>query len=119
MIHADTIEQYKVARALEDAFEPESIEQALLSPFEIIVKDRDEQRAVFYIDKDGNLQTRDVQANEAELQEIAAEHRKAWEEWPEGGIVRAWTDENGALCIEYRSGNWYHYRKTDSGLEWW
>lgn len=48
------------------------------------------------------------------------EHRKAFEDWQEGGPAAVWRDEDGRLCIRYESGKWWHYRRTaDGNIEWW
>ena len=33
-----------------------------------------------------------------------------------GEPVKIWWDANGDLCIEYESGEWYHYNQRG---EWW
>lgn len=43
-------------------------------------------------------------------------HKKACEHWNEGGLAKVWIDKDGYLCIEYESGEWWHY--NDKG-EWW
>jgi hypothetical protein len=43
-------------------------------------------------------------------------HKRAFGDWQEGDISRVWTDNDGNMCIEYESGNWWHY--NDKG-EWW
>ncbi len=53
-----------------------------------------------------------------------AEHKKAFEFWREGGIVNYWKEENGVICVQYESGNWWHYRQNNKilaepCLEWW
>ena len=40
----------------------------------------------------------------------------ACEHWNEGGLAKVWIDKDGYLCIEYESGEWWHY--NDKG-EWW
>lgn len=44
------------------------------------------------------------------------EHKKAFENWNEGDIDRIWIDKDGYICIQYESGNWWHY--DDNGA-WW
>lgn len=55
----------------------------------------------------------------AEMEEkalrYAEAHKQAFEVWQEGDIDRVWLDD-GVLCIQYESGNWWHY--NDAG-EWW
>lgn len=46
-------------------------------------------------------------------------HRNAFEEWTDGEPVETWTDENGILCIKYKSGKWWHYREKKGSIEWW
>lgn len=43
-------------------------------------------------------------------------HKQALEIWKEGEIEKVWIDSQKNLCIEYESGNWWHY--NDKG-EWW
>lgn len=43
-------------------------------------------------------------------------HKQAFENWQEGDIAKVWIDKDGNICIEYESGNWWHY--NDKG-EWW
>lgn len=43
-------------------------------------------------------------------------HRQAFEDWKEGEIAKVWYDIDGNLCIEYQSGNWWHYNQHG---EWW
>lgn len=39
--------------------------------------------------------------------------------WPHGKPIRWWRDENENLCIKYADGRWWHYKETNTGLEWW
>lgn len=43
-------------------------------------------------------------------------HKAAWENWPYGEPVKTWFDDDGNFCIEYESGEWYHYNEKG---EWW
>ena len=43
-------------------------------------------------------------------------HKKAFREWKEGEIKKVWFDSENNLCIEYKSGNWWHYNEKG---EWW
>lgn len=56
----------------------------------------------------------------AYLEQRAAEHysshKKAFEKWREGDISKVWIDNAGNICIEYESGNWWHYNEVG---EWW
>lgn len=59
-----------------------------------------------------------------EMQEKALfcyqEHKRAFEKWQEGEPIKVWTDSADNLCIEYASGNWWHYKVQDNKkLEWW
>lgn len=56
-----------------------------------------------------------------EVQRIYKEHMKSWAEWGEGDPIDHWIDDNGYLCIRYRSGEWWHYEGTEPGeeLSWW
>lgn len=42
-------------------------------------------------------------------------HIASCEQWKEGKISRVWR-EGENICIEYESGNWWHY---DEKGEWW
>ena len=46
-------------------------------------------------------------------------HKEAVENWKEGEPVRTWQDDDGAFCIEYESGRWWHYVKVNGSVEWW
>ena len=46
-----------------------------------------------------------------------AAHQSAVESWTEGEPVKVWKEDD-AICIEYTSGHWWHYKETASGLEW-
>lgn len=48
--------------------------------------------------------------------EMSENHKKAWEHWREGEITKVWFDSDNNLCIEYESGNWWHYNEKG---EWW
>ncbi|NMB00260.1 MAG: hypothetical protein GX971_01865 [Firmicutes bacterium] len=56
----------------------------------------------------------------AKLEKLAIEaferHKKAFEGWSEGDIKKAWFDDRGVLCIQYTSGNWWHYENDGT---WW
>ncbi|MBZ0313470.1 hypothetical protein K7185_13425 [Clostridium butyricum] len=47
------------------------------------------------------------------------EHKKAFEKWNEGSILKYWYDNSNVLCVQYDSGNWWHYRINEYTLEWW
>lgn len=46
-------------------------------------------------------------------------HMQAFENWREGKVAKVWCDDDGILCIEYDSGNWWHYKLNNNNLEWW
>lgn len=48
-----------------------------------------------------------------------SEHKKAFENWNEGEVIKVWYDENNILCIQYASGQWWHYTLSNNQLEWW
>ncbi|GEM_PF-876510 len=48
--------------------------------------------------------------------ELSEVHKSAVEDWQNGEIEKTWFDHNGNLCIEYTSGNWWHYNEKG---EWW
>ena len=62
----------------------------------------------------------EYKALKASMEQRAREHfeshRGAVEDWQEGDILKVWIDGDGVLCIEYESGNWWHYGETG---EWW
>lgn len=45
-------------------------------------------------------------------------HRRACESWEHGEPVKVWL-EDGILCIQYSDESWFHYKRTEGGLEWW
>lgn len=47
---------------------------------------------------------------------LSESHKKTFDEWTYGKIKKVWFDSDSNLCIEYESGNWWHY--NDHG-EWW
>lgn len=48
--------------------------------------------------------------------ECFSRHKQAFDDWREGEPVKAWFDSDGNICVEYQSGNWWHYNATG---EWW
>lgn len=46
-------------------------------------------------------------------------HKLAFSNWKDGEIKKVWLDTNHNICIEYESGNWWHYRLIGNTLEWW
>lgn len=57
---------------------------------------------------------------EEKAQECFESHKQAVEDWQEGEIEKVWIDGEGNICIEYTSGNWWHYRNAGkSKTEWW
>lgn len=53
---------------------------------------------------------------EQKAQEHCEQHKAACENWKEGNIKKIWIDAGGNICIEYESGNWWHYNENG---EWW
>lgn len=53
---------------------------------------------------------------EEKAKEHFENHKQVFENWQEGEIEKIWLDAEGNICIEYESGNWWHY--NDKG-EWW
>lgn len=45
-------------------------------------------------------------------------HRAACEDWRDGSPSRVMSSWDGSFIIEYESGQWWHYRDTDNGVEW-
>lgn len=43
-------------------------------------------------------------------------HKESLQQWNEGEPVKTWFDSNDNICIEYESGNWWHYNEKG---EWW
>lgn len=60
-----------------------------------------------------------ININSLNVQEYYKKHKAVYENWLEGEPVRAWYDADNILCIEYASGNWWHYRVNNNALEWW
>lgn len=56
-----------------------------------------------------------------DLAELAYQrHRKAYEAWNEGEPVKAWFDSDENVCVEYSSGNWWHYKDLELPFPtWW
>lgn len=46
-------------------------------------------------------------------------HCTAYKRWTHGEPVEIWRDEYSFLCVRYEDGNWWHYRQTETGYEWW
>lgn len=46
----------------------------------------------------------------------SAAHMDCTEEWTHGDPVKIWRDSSGVICIEYESGEWWHYNNQG---EWW
>ena len=53
---------------------------------------------------------------EQKATEFYNKHKEAVENWTEGEPVKVWFDMDENLCIEYESGNWWHYNEKG---EWW
>lgn len=56
-----------------------------------------------------------------DLAELAYKrHKEAFEHWNEGEPVKAWFDSDNNVCVEYASGNWWHYKDLELPFpEWW
>lgn len=48
---------------------------------------------------------------EQKATEFYNKHKEAVEDWKEGEPVKVWFDMDENLCIEYESGNWWHYNE--------
>lgn len=47
-------------------------------------------------------------------------HTRACEHWKEGKVKKIWHDKDNILCVQYESGNWWHYRLNSlNEIEWW
>lgn len=53
---------------------------------------------------------------EQKATEFYNKHKEAVEDWKEGEPVKVWFDFDDNLCIEYDSGNCWHYNEKG---EWW
>lgn len=53
---------------------------------------------------------------EQKATEFYNKHKEAVENWTEGEPVKVWFDMDDNLCIEYDSGNCWHYNEKG---EWW
>lgn len=53
---------------------------------------------------------------EKRAKELYTEHKNHWDTWRFGDIEKIWIDKDGFICIQYESGDWWHY--NDAG-EWW
>ena len=47
---------------------------------------------------------------------LSESHKKTLDKWTYGEIKKVWFDSDSNLCIEYESGNWWHYNNHG---EWW
>lgn len=67
----------------------------------------------------------DMLAIEDAVNDCYEQHKATWESWNKGEPVDHWFDDNGALCIRYENGEWFHYKMCpgvlgqDPYLEWW
>ena len=54
------------------------------------------------------------------MEQLATEsyknHKSAFENWTYGEVKKVWFDADNNLCIEYESGDWFHYNGKG---EWW
>lgn len=47
-------------------------------------------------------------------------HKMFCEDWKEGEPIKAWFSDEAEICVEYESGNWWHYKDLDLPfLTWW
>lgn len=47
-------------------------------------------------------------------------HRAGSDTWEEGAPVKSWYDADKNLCVQYESGNWWHYKDLDMPFPtWW
>ena len=73
--------------------------------------------------RDGRLSARDIVGNRkhmSKLQDTFYEQvGKGYKRWTHGEPVEIWRDEYEFLCVRYADGNWWHYRQTETGYEWW
>lgn len=60
-----------------------------------------------------------IDINSLNVKEYSKQHKEAFETWLEGEPIKSWYDTDNILCIEYESGNWWHYQKNNNALEWW
>lgn len=61
----------------------------------------------------------DAQRDMEKANRYYQDHRQQSGKWTHGEPMRWWRDENEILCIKYADGSWWHYKETDTGLEWW
>lgn len=61
----------------------------------------------------------EIDINSLNVKQAYKKHKQAFSCWAEGEPVRAWYNTDNTLCIEYESGNWWHYRLNNNNLEWW
>lgn len=46
-------------------------------------------------------------------------HKAVYEKWPHGEPTSVRKNDGNIVEIQYEDGSWYHYRKTENGIEWW
>lgn len=51
--------------------------------------------------------------------ECFEKHSKSFEVWREGNVEKVWMDSDENMCIQYASGNWWHYKIDNNELIWW
>ena len=66
-----------------------------------------------------NSMYQDSLRDRKKMEDYYFKHRQQCGEWKHGEPQRCWTDENETFCIKYEDGAWWHYKETDTGLEWW
>lgn len=52
-------------------------------------------------------------------EQYSTQHMQAVSNWEYGNPIKCWLSGDNDLCIEYASGQWWHYRETAEGLQWW
>lgn len=113
----NTINQYKIAKHIEEQFEAGSVTMKPLTADSVLVTDRTGARLMFYTEH-GKIKSREA-IEPPELMGHIEQHRAAFENWPHGEAAQSWRDESGVLCVRYEDGEWYHYKEGADGLEWW
>lgn len=52
-------------------------------------------------------------------------HKSSMEHWQDGEPVKAWFEDGCDICVEYESGNWWHYKDLEMNSDrlpfprWW
>lgn len=65
----------------------------------------------------------EYKAVRADMQKRAAlyskTHMSGCETWEHGKPVKCWRIDGDGLAIEYEDGQYWQYKQTEHGLEWW